>query len=203
MKVYSLSSSLAHLERLFDLPALRIEHDIQGKTFGAEAKFWVAFSPEQFYFAAMVNRPADCERQHHAGQFVEGLWERDVAEVFIREEHSQRYQEFNLSPAGAWWTQTFAEYRVRETSSPEKTDLENTRPAITSISDSAWQAALVLPRKTIQMRSSFDTGVLIHIAAILGSSPRIHLSSHHPAQPKADFHQADCFQRAEVVPFQF
>lgn len=45
--------------------------------------------------------------------FVEGLWEQDVAEFFIVDRRTGHYQEFNLSPGGAWWSACFRAPRVR------------------------------------------------------------------------------------------
>ena len=46
------------------------------------------------------------------GEFVEGLWEQDVVELFLAGD-SGRYVEFNVSSQGAWWFMPFSDYRVR------------------------------------------------------------------------------------------
>ena len=51
--------------------------------------------------------------------FVEGLWEQDVAEFFISDRRTGHYQEFNLSPGGAWWSALFVAPRVRKDPQPE------------------------------------------------------------------------------------
>lgn len=51
--------------------------------------------------------------------FVEGLWQQDVAEFFIADRRTGRYQEFNLSPGGAWWSAIFTSPRVKLEPQPE------------------------------------------------------------------------------------
>jgi hypothetical protein len=51
--------------------------------------------------------------EFESGGFVEGLWDRDVAEFFILDRGSGAYQEFNLGPGGAWWSAWFVAPRVR------------------------------------------------------------------------------------------
>ncbi len=51
--------------------------------------------------------------EFESGGFVEGLWDRDVAEFFIMDRGSGGYQEFNLGPGGAWWSASFVAPRVR------------------------------------------------------------------------------------------
>ena len=62
----------------------------------------------------------DCEKYFsgmgNAGEFIEGLWEGDVVELFIREKKSDGYFEFNLSADGAWWGCYFSSPRIREES---------------------------------------------------------------------------------------
>ena len=47
-----------------------------------------------------------------SSEFVEGLWERDVAEFFVAGP-GPGYQEINVSPGGAWWSCLFSGYRER------------------------------------------------------------------------------------------
>jgi hypothetical protein len=47
------------------------------------------------------------------GEPFEGLWQFDVAELFVADAVGGRYLEWNLGPQGAWWGCTFESYRVR------------------------------------------------------------------------------------------
>lgn len=61
--------------------------------------------------------------EYESGGFVEGLWERDVAEFFILDRRRGEYQEFNLGPGGAWWSARFVAPRVRAVPQPDWTQL--------------------------------------------------------------------------------
>ena len=67
--------------------------------------------------------PSEGRSEFESGGFVEGLWERDVAEFFILDRHSGEYQEFNLGPGGAWWSASFVAPRVRAVPQPDWTRL--------------------------------------------------------------------------------
>lgn len=92
----------------------RIEQD----WFGARAGFAVDWSlqvvGERLEFAFECGCPAACEE---VTGFVEGLWQRDVAEFFLVANNGS-YQEFNLSPTGAWWSARFRSYRQQECACP-------------------------------------------------------------------------------------
>jgi hypothetical protein len=47
------------------------------------------------------------------GEFVEGLWNESVVELFIHDLASNCYIELNLSPSGAYWGAVFHRYRER------------------------------------------------------------------------------------------
>lgn len=46
------------------------------------------------------------------GEFREGLWERDVCELFL-DGSKEEYFELNLAPSGAWWSMRFKSQRCR------------------------------------------------------------------------------------------
>ena len=48
------------------------------------------------------------------GEFFEGLWKGDVAELFLSLPNGN-YVEYNFAPNGAWWACAFSEPRVRTT----------------------------------------------------------------------------------------
>jgi predicted amidohydrolase len=66
----------------------------------------------------MNRNAADLHPKSRPGLFMPGLWEHDVAELFIAHPGG-RYFEFNLSPNAAWWSCEFKAPRVRE----EETDI--------------------------------------------------------------------------------
>ncbi len=64
-------------------------------------------------------RPLADRASFPAEGFVEGLWEHDVAEFFLLDRRRGTYQEYNLSPGGAWWAAAFSAPRVRLDPQPD------------------------------------------------------------------------------------
>jgi hypothetical protein len=77
-----------------------------------EASFRLSLQAGTLLYEFWANKAPQADLSHRPGDFVEGLWEHDVAELFIMAPEG-RYQELNLSPCGAWWSATFDEYRKR------------------------------------------------------------------------------------------
>ena len=127
------------------------------------------------------------------GEFVEGLWEYDVAELFVRDAHGA-YQEFNLAPNGAWWSMTHTEYRVRSNES---------RPArclsvATTILDGHWEVVAAFDRRSLQV--PLEEGSLVHVTGIHYAAQPIYLSSKPPRDTAPDFHHPLCFSPVRVMP---
>lgn len=126
-------------------------------------------------------------RLHSRGDFIEGLWNDDVVELFVRDRNG-RYVEFNVSADGAWWFMPFADYRIRAQ--------DNCAPP---------QAAISIFREELQwqVRLSFDvnclleflSGVdLIHFAAIhYQDGVPVYVSSRKVLGGVPDFHASSCF----------
>jgi hypothetical protein len=125
-----------------------------------------------------------------AGDFQPGLWRHDVFELFLSNEGTSTYQEFNLAPNGAWWTSVF--------DSPRCTKGEYSPPkciqTLAEPTDKGWWAALQFPTRSLGITISDDSKLLGHVASITENTPRHHCSSslgHRQAKglPKqADFH---------------
>ncbi len=84
-----------------------MERDWYGVRAGFPLQWSLTVVDERLEFAFECGCPAACDEVHG---FVEGLWRRDVAEFFLIAANGS-YQEFNLSPTGAWWSARFRGYR--------------------------------------------------------------------------------------------
>jgi hypothetical protein len=108
--------------------------------YGEKAGFPILWSlsrvGERLEFTFECGCPASCDE---VSGFVEGLWNRDVGEFFLIAADG-RYQEFNLSPTGAWWSARFRGYRDQECQLP---DLSVTSTGARS--RSGWKASLTVP----------------------------------------------------------
>lgn len=155
----------------------------------------VAYDPSCLWFMSRVPGPGTFNAELARGQFVEGLWEQDVAELFVMTDGGS-YQEFNVSPAGAWWSCGFSAYRVRQSENrvPEGVSIEVTSDP------SSWQALLSIPRAELAFSPTEITGM--HVAAILHSPTTRYLSSAPMAGVQADFHRKECFEPIELQPFE-
>ncbi|MBX3172535.1 MAG: hypothetical protein KF760_34345 [Candidatus Eremiobacteraeota bacterium] len=87
-----------------------MECDWYGQRTGFPLKWSLEVVGSRLEFAFECGCPAACEE---VSGFVEGLWRRDVAEFFLIAADGS-YQEFNLSPTGAWWSARFRGYRDQE-----------------------------------------------------------------------------------------
>lgn len=122
------------------------------------------------------------------GEFVEGLWNFDVAELFLLDA-AGAYLEFNLSPYGEWWACRFSDYRAG--SSPQHGLRVKPRARITS---DGWSGELYIPAAEISSTGINPTEAKIHISAILGSGADRRFISSRPCYGiDPDFHHAEVF----------
>lgn len=123
------------------------------------------------------------------GDFVEGLWEHDVAEMFIA--GPEGYLEFNLSPAGAWWAARFSAPRVR--------DERMGRPQVITRAHhtaAGWLAALGVPLDALRQHVGWDEKNRINVTMIVGS-PQQFLTVADLGEGAPDFHRPDGFDPIE------
>jgi hypothetical protein len=146
------------------------------------------------WFAASVPAPASVQGHHTCGDFIEGLWERDVAEFFLINARGE-YQEFNLSPDGAWWSMLFTSYRERSARVLKPTGV------VVSVErePQSWRGTIGVPRAELQVAP--DEIVGIHVSGILyGGSEVRYLSSAGQPSFDPDFHDRRCFGSVRWVP---
>lgn len=139
-------------------------------------------------FRFSAEKAAYCDRDLALGRFQEGLWEKDVAEIFVAGPDPS-YQEINVSPTGAWWSALFSNYREFQ----QEVRFEPTIAA--SISEQRWE---------IEFTASLDDLVpwrnvpppqrLISSTAILHSPEPHYFAWNHTTGGEPDFHRRDLFQ---------
>jgi hypothetical protein len=97
-----------------DLPWQRLTRNWSGDLVQSTAKFRLSSDGEILRWEVQSSEaPPDSALGEAPGRFLEGLWTRDVAELFVAGE-GDAYTEWNLSPYGAWWAQGFTASRVRD-----------------------------------------------------------------------------------------
>lgn len=153
----------------------------------------VAVDPRAVWFVCSLPGGAVCTTQTSHAQFVEGLWNEDVAELFIKGEDGS-YQELNLAPSGAWWSMTLSEYRKRRS--------EPKRPQLLSISTSLegnrWEVVAAFDRETFEV--PLLPSSRIHVSGMWYRPEPCYLSSHPPKGVEPDYHHAECFRSVSFVP---
>ena len=130
-----------------------IEVDWYGQRAGFPILWSLDLLGDRLEFNFECGAPASCDEVEG---FVAGLWQRDVGEFFLVAADG-RYQEFNLSPTGAWWSARFRGYRDQECECPCDS-------VITSAarSRSGWRARLSVLRSEVIEWNRFQ------VTAVLG-----------------------------------
>lgn len=112
--------NLVKLDKPFDLEDFAhyehvslTEHWSKSESELLPPKVAVVIDPQALHLAYQVFQAPEYNKNYQSGQFVEGLWEKDVAELFISDSNSSAYQEFNFAPSGAYWICDFIKYRQR------------------------------------------------------------------------------------------
>ena len=124
------------------------------------------------------------ERQDTAGDFVSGLWEYDVAELFIYSTETGHYQEFNIAPSGAWWSALFNGYRSQATTPFTAPQVE----VLCHSSAQGWNSAIRIPLAELAIPSHPLESLRVNLCLIEGKAPRHYLSAAHIGTEQPDFH---------------
>lgn len=174
-----------------DLPVLGMTADWYGLPLDPPLGFVIAVDASSLWFVATRAAPANCRRGAMPGAFMEGLWEGDVAELFLADPAEGRYLEFNLAPNGSWWAAKFTAPRVRAGWQP------NFQSTVTSyseeISGSGWCAALRVPLDFLRREIGFGARTTANATAILNSPQQTFHSATKLLGEKPDFHQPGAY----------
>ncbi len=132
------------------------------------------------------------------GEFVEGLWNGDAAELFLLDPATARYLEFNLSPEEEWWCCAFSGYRKGRMPFPEA----GIRTSC-SVEADGWSGELIVPITALGRFSINPTKMKAHVAAVAGpGADRRYLSSNPLVRIAPDFHRLETFREVELSPNQ-
>lgn len=123
-----------------------------------------------------------------AGQFHEGLWQHDCAELFLLNPGNGHYLEFNIGPNGAWWSCLFEAPRCHAL-------MENLAlPGVTGEGVEGiahWEARLRVPMTAIpEIIGSDPSRWQGNATFCLGNDPRQKFATFAPpASEQPDFHR--------------
>jgi len=166
-----------------------------GQPLEFEAAFQLIQDSTTLYFSARCDLPSPAEPEQAPGAFLKELWKGDVAEVFVRDPHAAAlYQEWNLSPVGAWWTQGFAD--VREPAA-DFTPPSGVRTWFRSHRDSGWLATLAIPRSWEVLN---DCGLNVTMILSAPKQERTFLSCVPDTDNAPDLHVPARYPKPEIRP---
>ena len=163
---------------------------VQKPEFGPLASC-IAVDPDTLYFIAQWDSTPNFDKTTNNGEFKEGLWEKDAAEFFILDDKNDSYQEFNLSPAGAWWTSLFNAYRKNDNSYkvPEEIGVHTE-----NLSD-AIRTTLTFPRSKLGVSCSFRALTLMNLCGTVTEPNNRFVSWAEIETNEPDFHKVVWFER--------
>lgn len=197
LPVYFSQTPLQALDREA-LPWIPFECDWFGAASTLRPQFRVIVTKHTLLFEALGPQPASYREIHLAGSFQPGLWEMDVAELFLCHSSGTGYREFNLAPSGAYWTAKFSDYRSIDETPDE---LPDEGPcALSHFHDRSWHAELLIPRDALEGDIVFDHSLRANVNFILGQAPRNFFSWEKLSAKEPDFHLCREFQSVERRP---
>lgn len=181
-----------------DVPMLGLDKDWHGKPLQPQAAFCLAMDDQRLWFVAHHRKPASLHPGARPGEFQSGLWEHDVAELFIADPKCGRYFEFNLAPNGAWWSCEFTAARVRA----EEIDIAMPEVATFAdmAADGAWVAAMAIPLDLLRARLDFGARSRLNVAMILKSPEQRFITATKLPGEEPDFHQPQWFSELALAP---
>jgi hypothetical protein len=172
---------------LSELEFTPITLDWFGNTINHRVEYRVIIDPVHVTFSFQTDLNPDFDNSCSSGEFVEGLWERDVVEIFIAEDgDSTRYQEFNLAPSGAWWSQVFKDYRDVEENSSVPLRTAQTKSHL----QTGWKGSLIIRRDLLGISCEFNDASRLNVCGIYSHDPRTYISVQQFSKQTPDFHLA-------------
>lgn len=183
-----------------DVPLLGMDKDLAGEAMLPAAAFSLVMDPQRLWFLASHRAAASLHPDARPGGFLAGLWQHDVAELFLADPESGRYLEINLAPNGAWWTCEFTAPRVRA----EEVDIAMPEVATFSemAADGSWVAAMAIPLDLLKARLDFGEHTRMNVTMILGSPAQRFVSAVDLGAGEPDFHQPAKFPKIVFTPMQ-
>lgn len=183
-----LSSERLSTETILGLPHHPISRDWYAKHMPFPACYLVALDPVALHFSVQVAHHPVYDRSCRQGEFREGLWSKDCAELFVREADSNRYQEFNLAPSGAWWSAWFEGSRKRiGVASP------SLACAAAEITADGWKAWLSIDRTQLSLSPHALRQGAANVTLILNHPDEHFYSVADLGAGEPDFHRINRF----------
>ena len=190
IKIYTSSIKLnqKEIDQLvpFRLP-FRWEDNLE---FGPLSTF-VALDKDSIHFVAQWDGKLNFDSSLSEGDFKEGLWEKDAAELFIVDDKSDAYLELNISPAGAWWCSLFSNYRNPDNSFKKPGDVN----VATQKLKGAIRTSLSFPKKALPFECRFIASSILNMSGTVTGKKNRYVSWANIETKEPDFHNTAFFER--------
>ena len=170
-----------------NLPRLEFNYDWYGEKIKAKTNFALASDSFGLHFLAGCSQSPHLFPGSKKDQSVYGLFDYDVAELFLASTGKPEYQEFNIAPNGSWWSGYFSDYRKLESS------VDMPINNMSRIDNQNWQAVLSIPKSALAME--INKLARINITFIINGSysNRQFLSWSNLQAKEPDFHLTEHF----------
>lgn len=149
------------------------------------AKYAVVLTPQSIWLAGKCETPPTGHQSENPGEFTEGIWKHDAIELFMAGSAPHAYQEFNLSPSGAWWSALFSYYRQADERSFQMPRVQTWAESLKS----GWRAAIQIERKSLSV--DITTSTRLNVCMIVGKDSQHFLSANRISTEKPDFHRIE------------
>lgn len=161
-----------------------ITTDWAGTLLGFSWEIFLACDEKRFHFFTRSSAPAELAPFARANTFTPNLWEYTVAEIFFFNKQTERYQEYNIAPNGAWWQASFSDYRTSTTTrSPEHLKIE----PLSYRNNNFWVTGFSMPVQNINNPFS-EENLLIQVCGISGHSKPQYIAWNSLPDADPDFH---------------
>lgn len=177
-------SSDIPLKELFQTKPIHLTSDWENNKIPFQIEFFIAKSNLNLFFGARINSNDIFKFDYKLNDFREGLWQRDVIELFLSKKGKENYIEVNLDPNGAFWIKEFSKYRQESSFQFELSGIKTTA----EIRNDYWQTAISLSLRDLPISITNDD-VELNICGIIGKNQRYYLAYNNTPDEKPDFHQ--------------
>ena len=170
--------------QLFGCFSIALREDWFGRTIEKPLRFLLHCDSDSLLFSVVIPAAFLLSLQTltpkpAAGEYVEGLWNADVVELFVFDSETPCYQEFHIGPEASWWAMGFRDYRSR--------DPRFTKPkGIETFEEKTAEATKLAMRLPLRLFSGRKAPSLLNVTAILGGQ-YFTWAEHEPGEP--DFHR--------------
>jgi len=188
------SNQILSADQVRGLPSQSKSTDWHGAPLSVPLSWTVAVDPRAIWCVCCLPGGLVSAASGSSGEFREGLWNGDVAELFLKGRDGS-YQELNLSPSGAWWSMTFIGYRERHPTPGRPKPLHIS----TAVGAHGWEVIAAFGRESLDVEIA--PAMLIHVSGMWYTPGPVYLSSLPPQGVEPDYHHAECFQSGVLVEY--